>query len=128
KAKETEKAKEEEKAEEKSEEKEEVADAKAPAGMDYREYVQKRDAVEKAIAEDPTILKRSSKVMALYEKLHRVAADIRARDSDGGGDKKGKKAKKKEPLPTAVHERLKDAEVYEKTAKTVKDLHELVVK
>lgn len=86
------------------------------AGSEYSEYRARRERIEKLIADDPTVLKRIDGVLALYEQVHRDTYDIEARY----------KAieKKRHPSQAEVNARLRDAEVFERTATLVNSLHD----
>lgn len=112
-----------EKAEEKAEKVEEKAEDKsAMPATDYVSYAAHRDEVEKAIAANPMLLKKVPGLMALYEKYHRTAYGIRSAGGGGGGKDK-KKGGGADPALEPVRERLREIEVYEKTAAVVEEMH-----
>lgn len=79
-----------------------------PERTPYAEYQRKRDAVEKAVAADPTLLTRAVGVKPLYRKLHEELAKFKKVKTKGG-----------EPY----EDRLRQAEVYEATVTLVDDLY-----
>jgi len=79
-----------------------------PERTPYAEYQRKRDAVEKAVAADPTLLTRAVGVKPLYRKLHEELAKFKKVKTKGG-----------EPY----EDRLRQAELYEATVTLVDDLY-----
>ena len=101
-------------------EKEPPADKGSPSGgVDYSTYLEHRDAMEKALEQNPRLLKTVPGLLSLYEKYHRAVYEIR-NHMDGGGKKK--KAATGDPALEPVRQRLKDIEVYEKTQDLVEEL------
>lgn len=95
-----------------------VAMATAPTGrtpLTYSEFRARRERIEKAISDDPTLLKRMDGVLPLYERIHRAIYEIDARYSAS--------ARKQHPSMADVNARLKEADVYEQTADLVSRLH-----
>lgn len=86
----------------------------AITGSGYPAFAQKRDAVEKAISEDPTVLRRSG-VQAAYERY--LKAKYEVSKSFGG------KRNKSEPWKDRLNDRLREIEQYEKTGRLVDDLY-----
>ncbi len=82
----------------------------APAGGGYPAFASMRDQIEKRIAEDPTLLNRTSGLLDAYRSYEADVAEI-----DGKWSKK--------PGPTKVNNHLRDAEIYEKTEKKVREIH-----
>ncbi|MEM6531006.1 MAG: FHA domain-containing protein [Myxococcota bacterium] len=78
---------------------------------DYATFKKRRDAIELAIENDPTLLKRRG-ILPLYRELHRTAFSV----------KKSKRGKKKDG-EALVQERVLQAEVYEATVATVDELY-----
>ncbi|MBL8957233.1 MAG: FHA domain-containing protein [Myxococcaceae bacterium] len=87
-----------------------VAAAAAPTGAGYGAWHSKWEAVEKRITDDPTVLNKDPSVLNLYKKL-----------VDEMEDAEAKFAKSKDPR--RVRDHLRDAEMYEKTEKTVNELY-----
>jgi pSer/pThr/pTyr-binding forkhead associated (FHA) protein len=79
----------------------------------YKDYVLHRDAVEKALVDDPTLFHRVRSLQKDYEEYHKVAYAT------------AQKAKKKkvEPGLERLSDRQRDLEVFEKTEKMVNDLY-----
>lgn len=86
------------------------AAAPAPTGAGYAAWHSKLEAIEKRITDDPTILNKDASVLALYKKLEEEAVEAEA-----------KFAKSKDPK--RVRDHLRDAELYEKSEKTVGELY-----
>lgn len=93
--------------------------APIPGGLTpYQRWAAKRDAVEKAIADDPTILKRDKDLFAFYQQYHRAAFNV-----------KQKWAKQsKDPSQAPVTQRMIDAETFEATGSTVDQLYLRIAK
>lgn len=83
--------------------------------VSYAEYLAQREHIEKAIAGDPTLLRRAEGVLPLYERLHRISYDIEARYAAS--------ARKLHPSQLEVNTRLKDAEVFENTVELVVEIY-----
>ena len=90
-----------------------------PTGK-YGEYRRKRDFVEKAIAEDPMLLRGSVRVK--YEELSRCNY---AGVADAELDVLGKKKQFKPELRLLL-ERVKDQKIYERCRVTVEELYKLI--
>ncbi|MBS1150217.1 MAG: hypothetical protein H6Q89_1915, partial [Myxococcaceae bacterium] len=86
----------------------------AVTGGGYGAYAQMRDAIEKRITDDPTLLKRTSGLLDLYTAYETDVFEIEA---------KYQKDTAKKPAQTRVYARLRDAELYEKTEKRVKEIY-----
>jgi pSer/pThr/pTyr-binding forkhead associated (FHA) protein len=110
--------KEKEAAPEKEKEAEKAAESSGSGGGDYGNYLEHRDAMEKAIQQNPRLLKTVPGLLSLYEKYHRLVFEIR-NHKEGGGKKK---APAQDPALEPVRQRLKDIEVYEKTQGLVEEL------
>ncbi len=82
----------------------------APSGGGYPAFASMRDSIEKRIAEDPTLLNRTSGLLDAYRSYEADVADI-----DGKWSKK--------PGPSKVNNHLRDAEIYEKTEKKVREIY-----
>lgn len=79
----------------------------------YQRWAAKRDAVEKAIADDPTILKRDRDLFAGYQQYHRAVYNV-----------KQKYAKQsKDPSQAPVVQRMIDADTFEQTGALVDQLY-----
>jgi hypothetical protein len=87
---------------------------KPAAAGDYRSWHAKREAIEKALVEDPTMLKRVPGAMELYRKLQLAVSDA---------EQEYQQALRKEPGAAKLHEHVRNAQAYEKTATLVNDLH-----
>lgn len=84
----------------------------------YQRWAAKRDAVEKAIADDPTILKRDKDLYAGYQQYHRAAFNV-----------KQKWAKvSKDPSQGPVNQRMIDAETFELTGPLIDQLYARISK
>lgn len=84
------------------------------SGSGYPAFARKRDAIEKAVADDPTVLERSG-VLQIYERYQRQRFDA---------IKAFKPPKSKnEPWRERINERLREAQVYRATSKTVDELY-----
>lgn len=79
----------------------------------FLEFVERRDAIEKAVFENPTLLD-DDKTRDLYERLWRKTFEVRAQWS---------KKKIKDPAAQKVNDRRKDAAVWKATEKMVGELH-----
>lgn len=88
--------------------------AKAPTGKGYGSFAAKRDAVEKRITEDPTLLRSVSGLEELYRNY---SEDVYEVDSKYG------KLNAKRPQDRRLNEHLREAELYEKADKKVADLY-----
>ncbi len=88
-------------------------EAKTAAREDYETYAKKREAIEKAIEKNPTLLTRTEGVLTLYKAMHK---DIKAVNE---------KYKKSKGDPVA--ERLKEAETYDRTVDAVSELHKKLI-
>jgi hypothetical protein len=83
----------------------------AGGGSAYTKFASKREAIEKAILEDPTILNRDSQTFALYKNLHLAILEARKKNAPrAGGDE-------------ILLQRLIEAELFEKQARLVDDLY-----
>lgn len=92
----------------------EVKPASGRSGkLSYPDYRAQRDAIDRAIAEDPTVLRQSS-VLAGYERLLKETKAAEA---------KFKPRDPKEPHMSQINARLKDVAVYDATADAVSDLY-----
>ncbi len=86
--------------------------ASPAAASPYPEYVRRRDAIERAIEADPSLLKRGAGVLDLYRRLHTESGKVEERHPKAGED--------------LVAKRLRDAELYEATSGIVDQLYLLV--
>lgn len=95
--------------------KEAAKEAKAAGATkeDYESYVQKREAVEQAIEKNPTVLTRIEGVLPLYKQLHKDMKAVNEKYKKAKGD--------------VIAERLKDAEMYERTVEAVTELHKKIL-
>jgi hypothetical protein len=80
-------------------------------------YLKKRDAVERAIADQPSLLK-DKRVLKQYEALWKKTYEIRKK----WAKKKGDRFKKDK-----IHARLKGLEIMEKTERHVDRLYQLIL-
>ena len=83
-------------------------------GGGYGAYAQMRESIEKRITDDPTLLKRTSGLLEMYSAYETEVFEIESRYT---------KDTQKKPASARVNNHLRDAELYEKTGKTVKDLY-----
>ena len=81
---------------------------------DYATYLQKREAVEQAIEKNPALLARTEGVLPLYKQLHFEMKKV----SEKYAHQKGGK--------DVVTERMRDAEMYDKTVDQVDALYRKV--
>lgn len=79
----------------------------------YPAYFAQRQAIEAALAQDPTLLE-DKQVLALYRKLAKETFELEQEYS---------RRSQKEPSALRVNERLKEAALYRRSAKTVAELH-----
>ncbi len=92
----------------------EKAPVAAVSGGGYPAFAQMRDFVEKKITDDPTLLTRTSGLLDMYRAYESDVFEI---------DAKYQKETAKKPGLARVNKHLRDAEVYEKTEKRVKEMH-----
>lgn len=92
---------------------ENVVIAPAGAGGGYAAFARKRDAIEKLFETDPTVLQRSADYQKLYASYVEDAFEL---------DKKWAKENAKKPERARLNLRLKEAELYGKTSKTIDSL------
>ncbi|HEY1088640.1 MAG TPA: FHA domain-containing protein [Archangium sp.] len=86
----------------------------APTGSgSYAAYARKRDAIEKAIENDPTVLSRNTELQKLYGSYTEDAYEI---------SQKWQKDTSKKPERAKLHAHLRDAELFNKTAKTIEQI------
>lgn len=90
-----------------------------PEVMTYQEFLQKREAVEKAVEKDPSLLARKEGALSLYKKLHAETTRV--------ADKYTPKSKKRAPPEDKATKHVREAELYDATATFVAELHRLVV-
>jgi hypothetical protein len=89
-----------------------------PAGAGYPAFASRREMVEKAIAEDPTILKRPG-VLPVYERYLKARFEV---------SKAWSSKKAKEPWKQPINDRLRDVEMYEKTGKILDELYSKIIR
>ncbi len=82
----------------------------ATGGGDYAAFARRRDAVEKAFADNPTLLQRSKELQKLYGDYLDAVQDI---------DKRYAADLKKSPQRAKLYQHLKEAELSQKAGKTV---------
>ncbi|MBC7792233.1 MAG: hypothetical protein H7Z43_00875 [Clostridia bacterium] len=75
--------------------------------LTFSEYSDQSDAIEKAVADDPSLLSRTPGALALYKKLHAAGAKF-----------KGAKGKADSP-----QEHIRQAELYAATVDNVRELY-----
>ncbi|MGV3623157.1 MAG: hypothetical protein ACO1OB_20220 [Archangium sp.] len=83
------------------------------ANSAYGTFARRRDAVEKTFEADPTILQKNTELQILYAEYLDEAYEL---------DKKYGKETSKKPERRLLNQRLRDAELYQKTSKTVDSL------
>ena len=88
-------------------------DSVASPSSGYATFAKRRDAIEKLLEADPTVLKKNSEVRELYGDYVEFAYDL---------DKKMQADNKKKPERAKLNARLRDAELYEKSGKTIDSL------
>ncbi len=89
------------------------AEKTAPVtGGGYPAFAQMRDAIEKKITDDPTLLTRTPGVQDLYRDFENDVYELDAKYTKG-----------KKPSEARLNAHLRDAELYEKTEKKVKELY-----
>lgn len=79
----------------------------------YATFARRRDAIEKLFENDPTVLQKSGELQKLYGDYLEAAYDL---------DKKWGKDTAKNPEHAKLNARLRDAELYGKTGKTIDSL------
>lgn len=79
----------------------------------YATFAKRRDAIEKLLEADPTVLKKNAEVRELYGEYVEFAYDL---------DKKMLTDNKKKPERAKLNARLRDAELFEKSGKTIDSL------
>ncbi len=84
----------------------------APSGG-YTMFAKRRDAIEKLFESDPTVLAKSSDLQKLYGDYIEEAYEL---------DKRMFKDNSKKPERAKLNARLRDAELYQKTGKTIDSL------
>jgi hypothetical protein len=83
------------------------------ASNGYATFARRRDAVEKLLEADPTVLKKNTEVRDLYADFVEASFDL---------DKKMTADNKKKPERSKLNARLRDAELYERSGKTIDSL------
>lgn len=76
----------------------------------YATFARRRDAIEKAFEADPTLLQKSADLQKLYGEFIEDAYDL---------EKKWGKENQKKPERAKLNARLRDAELYGKSGKTI---------
>ena len=76
----------------------------------YATFARRRDAIEKAFESDPTLLQKSADLQKLYGEYIEDAYDL---------EKKWGKESQKKPERARLNARLRDAELYGKSGKTI---------
>ncbi len=84
----------------------------------YIQFTQKRDSVEKAILDDPTLLRSVPGLLDKYERYQKTVFEIKKAN--------GAKRPKNEPWRDKVSDRLLSAELYDKTKPMVEELHQKI--
>ena len=87
------------------------------SGTPYQRYASRRDAVEKAIADDPTLLTRDPQLLNAYRNLHTQQTAIRKQIGKGFV-----------APDDVVTQRLIEAETFEKTGTLVDQIHNHIFK
>ncbi len=85
----------------------------ASASSAYSTFARRRDAIEKTFEADPVLLQKSAELQSLYADYLDDAYEL---------DKKYGKETAKKPERARLNQRLKDAELFQKTGKTVDSL------
>lgn len=93
--------------------KEDTKVAPVAASSAYGAFARRRDAIEKTLEADPTLLQKSAELQSLYAEYLDEAYEL---------DKKYGKETQKKPERRLLNQRLRDAELYQKTGKTVDQL------
>ncbi len=100
-----------------------VAAPPAPAASSaYEEFISKRDAIERAIDRDPTLLNRKD-VLPLYKEMQRQVFHVQ----DKHKVKLGKNPSPEKLAEKKIADLLSDAEIYETTRYLVERLHAKIV-
>jgi hypothetical protein len=89
---------------------------------EFEEYQRKRQAVEDALAKDPTLMRHKG-VEKLYKELHKITYRVRQKHKV----KMGKRVTAEKIAQQKVAEKLREAEIFEQTATIVDRLHSKVV-
>lgn len=92
-----------------------VADAAPAATGAYGGFFRKREAMERMFDADPTVLAKNEDVRKLYSDYLDAVGDV---------DKKWNKERSKKPELEKLNARLREAELFSKTGKTVDQLAE----
>jgi hypothetical protein len=79
----------------------------------YATFAKRRDAIEKLLESDPTVLQKNAELRDLYGDYVEAAYDL---------DKKWGKESSKKPERARLNARLRDAELYGKSGKTIDSL------
>ncbi|MFZ5440093.1 MAG: hypothetical protein ACOZQL_08795, partial [Myxococcota bacterium] len=79
----------------------------------YGKFARQRDQIEKLFEADPTVLRKSPELQKLYGDYSEAVYDL---------DKKWGKETAKKPELAKLNARLRDAELFEKTGKTIEQL------
>ena len=87
--------------------------APASSGGGYGAFARRRDAIEKMFENDPTVLQKSADLQKLYADYIEDAYDL---------DKKWGKETSKKPERAKLNARLRDAELYGKSGKTIESI------
>lgn len=91
------------------------ADAEAQTQRaSYAQWRTKYDAIEKKVTDDPTVLSRTPGVLSLYRLLSEQSFEV---------ETKYQKLTQKKPSDQRLNAHLREAELYEKTEKTVRELY-----
>jgi hypothetical protein len=93
-----------------------VKDTPAPAASGaYGSFARKRDAIEKLFETDPTVLQKSDDLKDLYARYLKAQYDL---------DKKWGKETANKPELARLHQRLRDADLFSKSGKTIDQMAE----
>lgn len=88
-----------------------VKDTPAPAASGaYGAFARKRDAIEKLFESDPTVLQKSDDLRDLYAQYLEAQYEL---------DKTWGKETAKKPQRARLHQRMRDADLFSKTARTI---------
>jgi len=90
-----------------------VEDNSLPASGDYAQFARHRDAVEKTFENNPVLLQKNKDLQKLYGEYLDAAYDL---------DKQYAKDISKNPERRRLYERLKEAELSQKTGKTIEQI------
>lgn len=91
-----------------------AATASGPPPVTYAEFAKQLRKVEAVVGNDPTIIAKDKDALALYRRYHRARYEV---------EQRYEKLTAKDPALRLVNERLRDADVYQRTARVIDELY-----